>query len=487
MTAPILSVCTFLPVAAALLILVGGTSAERWARPLALATCLASFALSIWVTIAYALDGSTFAERARWFPQIGVEYYLAVDGLSVYMLLLATWIAVMAVWLTPQGIRRPRLYYVLLLVLATGTFGVFCALDLVLFYVFWETVFIPIYFLITIWGEDGAQRAATKFLVFMILGSLVMLLGVVGVYFAADPSTFDLVELARMSLDPAFQRLAFVAFFVGFAVKVPLFPFHIWLPDAYTAAPTPITGIMSASLAAMGAYGFWRVSMAVLPDAFRSYAWLIALLATFSVVYFDICATAQRDLKRMTAYASASHMGLVVLGATAANVLGVRGSVLQTFSHGIAMAALFFVVEDLLRLTGTRNVLQVTRLMAVAPLLAGALWLTMLGSFGMPGLATFPGELTIILGAFQSYPVLGLIAIAAMVITAGYIFWVLARVTLGDKSLPLPSIERDLRGRELASVGVFGFMLISFGVAPILVTGPIQSSVEALVSRVGLP
>jgi NADH-quinone oxidoreductase subunit M len=487
MSVPVLSVCIFLPLAAALLILIGGTSAERWGRPLALAACSASLAISVWVTIAYAADGTTFVERVSWFPQIGVEYYVGIDGLSVYMLLLATWVAVMALWLSPHDVPRPRLYYALVLILAAGTFGVFCALDLLLFYVFWETVFIPIYFLITIWGEEGASAAATKFLVFMIVGSLVMLLGVVGVYFAGDPRTFDLAALAEMTLDTSFQRLAFAAFFVGFAVKVPLFPFHVWLPDAYTAAPTPITAIMSASLAAMGAYGFWRVSMAVLPDAFRDYAWLVALLATFSVVYFDICATAQRDLKRMTAYASASHMGLVMLGATAANILGVRGSVMQTFNHGLAMAALFFVVEDLDELAGTRNVLHVSRLMAAAPLLAGAVWLTMLASFGMPGLATFPGELTIILGTFQRYPVFGLIAIAAMIITAGYIFWVLSKMTLGVKTRPLPAVEHDLSGRDLAASGVFGFLLIAFGVAPILISGPIQSSVEALVSRVGMP
>lgn len=484
MTVPILSICIFIPLAAALLLAVRGPAADTSARMVALVATATSFALSIWVTVAYAASGATFTEQMTWFPQAGIDYILGIDGLSVYMLLLATWITLMAVWLTPQQTERPRLYYGLMLVLATGMYGVFCALDLVLFYIFWETVFIPIYFLMAIWGAKGAQRAAMKFLIFMIVGSLVMLLGVIGVYFASTPHTFDLRVLSTETFELGFQRLAFAAFFIGFAVKVPIFPFHVWLPDAYTLAPTPLTALMSAALAAMGAYGFWRIPMSVLPDGFNTFSWLIAVLAVISIIYGDICATAQKDLKRMTAYASVAHMGLVMLGIAAANTFGIRGSILQTFAHGVAMAGLFFVIEYLLELAGSRNTAQIRHLLVRAPLLASAFWLTMLASFAMPGLATFPGELTILLGAFQHYPVAALIALAGAVITAGYIFWVLSRTTLG-RTETVEMLPADLAGKPLASVGIFGVLLVAIGIFPVLVTGPIQSSVQTLVTRIG--
>lgn len=444
-----------------------------------------SFTLSVWVAIAYATTGEQFSERIAWFPRIGVDYIVGIDGLSVFMLLLATSMTMLALWLSPKDIVRPRLYNGLLLVLSTGMYGVFCSLDLVLFYVFWETAFIPIYFLMSIWGEKGASKAALKFLVFMLAGSLVMLVAIVAVYLQSSPSTFDLAALSQSSFALPFQRAAFAAFFVAFAVKVPVFPFHVWLPDTYTLAPTPVTALMAACLAAMGAYGFWRIPMAVFPEGFQSFAWLIALLAVVSIVYGDLCATMQRDMKRMAAYASVAHMGFVMLGAAAANILGLRGSVLQTFAHGIAMAALFFVIDDVHRLTGSRRVDEVRRLMARAPLLAAAVWIAFLGSFGMPGLATFPGELTVIVGAFERYPVMGMVALAAMIITAGYIFWVLTKITLGVRVASDTPLTTDLAGRELASITILGAALIVFGLAPILVTGPIRSTVETLVARIG--
>ena len=481
---PILSICIFVPLVAALLLATRGPAADASARQIALAATSVSFALSLWVTVSYAMTGNTFSERAQWFPQANIDYLLGIDGLSVYMLLLATGITLVATWLTPAQIERQRLYYGLMLVLATGLYGVFCALDLVLFYVFWETVFIPIYFLMSIWGAEGAQRAALKFLIFMIVGSLLMLLGIVGVYFASTPNTFDLTVLSTETFERGFQQLAFAAFFIAFAVKVPIFPFHVWLPDAYTLAPTPVTALMSAALAAMGAYGFWRIPMAVLPEGFNTFSWIIAVLAVVSIVYGDLCALAQRDLKRMTAYASVAHMGFVMLGIAAANTLGIRGSVLQTFAHGLAMAGLFFVIESLTVLAGSRDTRHLRLLLVRAPLLASAFWVMMLASFAMPGLATFPGELTILIGAFQHYPVGALIALAGAVITAGYIFWVLSRVTLGrsEQSTPLPE---DLSGQRLAAAWIFGVALVVVGVLPVLITGPIQPSVDALVMRIG--
>jgi NADH-quinone oxidoreductase subunit M len=484
MSIPVLSLCIFIPLTAALLLAIRGPAADGVARPVALLATAVSFGISLGVTFSYASTGETFTEQAPWFPQAGINYVLGIDGLSVYMLLLATWITLVAVWLTPAHTERPRLYYGLMLVLATGMYGVFCAIDLVLFYIFWETVFIPIYFLMAIWGAEGAQKAALKFLIFMIVGSLVMLLGIVGVYFESTPHTFDLRVLSTESFGLGFQRLAFAAFFIGFAVKVPVFPFHVWLPDAYTLSPTPLTALMSAALAAMGAYGFWRIPVSVLPDGFNTFSWLIAVLAVISIVYGDLCATAQKDLKRMTAYASVAHMGFVMLGIAAANTLGLTGSVLQTFAHGIAMASLFFVVEYLVLIAGSRDTRQLRLLWAKTPLLASAFWLVMLGSFAMPGLATFPGELTIVLGTFQRYPIAALIALAGAIITAGYIFWVLSRVTLGNTGNVTPA-PKDLAGKRLVSVVIFAVLLIAIGIFPVLVTGPIQSSVEALVTRIG--
>lgn len=484
MRIPLLSLIVFLPIIGAVLLGVAGPRADRWARAIALGVLGACLAGSVYVAWAYSAFGTTFAERGSWVPSAGIYYILGVDGLSVFLLLLSAAMVLISVGLSAADLMRPRLYYGLWLVLATGLLGVFCALDLVLFYVFWEVVFVPIYFLIAIWGEEGAQRAAMKFLIWMLVGSLVMLLGIVAVYFAATPHTFDLVKLAQADFAVGFQRLAFAAFFVGFAIKIPIFPFHVWLPDAYTLAPAPLTAVMAACLAAMGIYGYWRVAMSVVPAGARAFGGLVAILAAVSVVYGDLCATVQRDLKRMTAYSSISHMGFVTFGAAAANVLGVRGSVLHTFNHGVAMAALFLVIEQLRVLGGSRDPRELSALMSRAPLLAAALWVASLGSYAMPGLATFPGELTILLGAFSEYPVLALLALAASIIMAGYIFWVLARVTLGTPAEGIADgLPADLGGTPLAVSGMLGISLLVLGVAPVLITGPAAQSVGRLVAR----
>ncbi len=483
---PLLSAIVLLPAVGGCLLLVAGARLDSAAKKVALCFSGASGALALGAAVLFRASGPAWQlqEEYTWIKDPAITYHVGLDGAGLMMVLLTVFLVTMCLWISPAETSRPRIYFALMLAMEAGLLGVFVSLDLVLFYIAWEIAFLPIFFVISMYGDEGSEKAAIRFLVYMLVGSFVMLLGIVLLYLRATPQTFDMVALQSATIPPAVQRMVFAAFFIGLAVKVPLFPFHVWLPDAYTLAPTPVTMVMSGSLAAMGAFAFWRVCLALLPEGTLAFANLVAVLAVITVIYGDLCATVQRDIKRMTAYSSMSHMGFIMFGAISLNSIGVKGSMLHTFNHGLFTAGFFLVIFYLQQLAGSRNANELSFLTVRTPILAGALWFSSLASFGMPGLSGFPGELYVLLGGYKRFPVLAVIALVGALIMAGYIFWVLARTTLNRPAdgVSVPKID-DMDVPRMAVYLPLAVPVLVLGLAPILVTRVLEMDVVRLLAR----
>lgn len=430
--------------------------------------------------------GFQFVERYEWIPGIGVSYHVGIDGQSVLLLGMTALLTFLGVLISRNVTHRTKTYFGLLMLLEMGLLGVFSSLDLILFYIFWETVFIPTYLLIGIWGGPKRETAALKFLIFMLLGSLVMLVGILIIYFRSglEPLSFDIAKLATNNMPLEIQRLAFAALFVGFAVKVPIFPFHTWLPDAYVEAPTVVTILMSGALAAMGTYGFLRLGLPILPKGAAAFGPVIAVLAVVNALYGDLVASAQRDLKRMAAYSSISHMGFATLGIMSFTTDGIRGASLHMFNHGIIMGMFFLGVGLISRHLGTRQIGEIRGMLAAIPVLGALFWFASLASFGMPGTSGFVGELWIFLGAYETRPILAVIALLGAIIMAGYIFWMLTRVSFGMP--PEGSKPLDIQLTERFALLVLALTILVLGFYPLLATARIDPSIPHIVSRIGL-
>ena len=345
-----------------------------------------------------------FVERAQWIPSIGAWYYLGVDGFAALLILLTTLMGVIAILSSWTAItERVKEYYIFLLLLQTGMIGAFVSLDFLLFFLFWEVMLVPMYFLIGIWGSDRRLYSAIKFFLYTLVGSVVMLLGILALYFSyTDPQTgqhtFDIVQFQQHGFDTNLQWWVFLAFFLGFSIKVPMFPFHTWLPDAHTDAPTAGSVILAAVLLKMGTYGFIRFSLPILPDATRAFVPMIAALSIIGIVYGALVAMAQRDWKRLVAYSSVSHMALVMLGMFALNPVGIKGSIIQQINHGISTGALFLIVGIVYERRHTRMISEYGGLSKVMPVYAAIFCVMMLSSIGLPALNGFIGEFLILQG-----------------------------------------------------------------------------------------
>jgi NADH-quinone oxidoreductase subunit M len=449
-----------------------------------------------------------------WFGRIRIEYFLGVDGLSMPMVLLTALISCVATissWTIDRGLKG---YFALLLLLNTGMMGVFVALDFFLFYVFWEVMLLPMYFLIGVWGGPRREYAAIKFFLYTLFGSVLMLLAMIGLYFSTavylDSSgavlstmeamrqgttglerihTFNMIHM----MDPAnfvpgsllagvnttWRYLAYIALFVGFAIKVPLFPFHTWLPDAHVEAPTPISVILAGVLLKMGTYGMLRVSFPIFPDAMKNFAWELALLGVISMVYGALVAMAQTDFKKLIAYSSVSHMGVVVLGMASMNTQGMVGAVFQMFNHGTITAMLFLIVGVIYDRAHTRGLDEFGGLMDKMPRYAGVMTVAFFAALGLPGLSGFISEAFSLIGAFQTFQVLTMIAVVTIVLTAGYMLWVLQRVFLGT----LPDKWKDLtdmNGRETLMLASLAAVVIFLGIYPSPMLDLMNSSLNHL-------
>ena len=467
----IASIVTYLPAAAAAALLVFPKRSERAIKVFALLASLVTFLLSL--DLLYRFDsnngGMQFVESATWFEAQGyrVSHHLGIDGISLFLILLTTLLTPLAILSSWRSVERGiKGYMMCLLVLETGIVGVFCALDLVLFYVFWEVMLIPMYFLIGVWGAERRIYAAVKFILYTIAGSLLMLVAILYLFLANGGSSFDLLEISRNLASGALRLTAreefwlFMAFLIAFAIKVPLFPFHTWLPDAHVEAPTAGSVILAGVLLKMGTYGLLRFCLPLFPSAALSVAPLLSLLALIGIIYGALVAMVQPDLKKLVAYSSVSHMGLVVLGIFAFTGEALEGATLQMLNHGLSTGALFLLVGMIYERRHTRLISEFGGLAHVAPVLAACFLVVTLSSIGLPGLNGFVGEILVLAGTFLNSRVRAAVAASGMILGAVYMLWMYQRVFLGKLTNPANVAMKDLGAREkLILIPVLGLML----------------------------
>jgi NADH-quinone oxidoreductase subunit M len=492
------SLAVFLPAVGAVAVALTPASAERLAKTLAMFFSGAALAVGIDVLLNFhAGTGLQFAVDLRWIPAIGARYHVGVDGISLPLLeltlLLSFLCAVYSSKIIPSPGRAPG-FLALMLLLETGMAGTFIAFDLVLFFVFWEMVLVPMYFMIGIWGSGNRQYAAVKFFLYTFLGSVFMLLGFIAMYFAATPHTFDILQLQKdAALAPfshTMQMLAFAAVFLGFAVKVPMWPFHTWLPDAHTEAPTVGSVLLAGVLLKMGAYGFIRIAFPILPDAAHTWAPWIAILAVIAIVYASLACLAQRDLKRLIAFSSVGHMGFVMLGIATLTSVGINAAIFGMVAHGLITGMLFFEIGSIYDRYHTRQIADLGGGMLLkVPYLGFVFAFTAIASMGLPGLAGFWGEVLSLFSAYQPaglnlglYRTLMVFGGIGTVLTAGYILWTIQRVAMG-------SLSEERRMESILDVSTTEWVawapllagILVLGLVPKLITGATNDAVTALV------
>jgi NADH-quinone oxidoreductase subunit M len=430
--------------------------------------------LPLWFWFDRSAEGFQFVEKATWIPSIGVQYYFGADGISALLILLTTLLGAISILSSWTAItERVRQYYVFMLLLQTGMLGVFCALDMFLFYVFWEVMLVPMYFLIGIWGGARRLYAAIKFFLYTLVGSVVMLLGILALYFHsktlpafAATGTFDVTEWYSMGFPADLQYWVFLAFFLGFAIKVPMFPFHTWLPDAHVEAPTAGSVILAGVLLKMGTYGFVRFSLPLLPDATRNAVPWMVTLSIIGIVYAALVTLVQKDMKKLIAYSSVSHLGFCMLGMFALNPLGLEGSVLQMINHGLSTGGLFLIVGLIYERRHTREIAQLGGLAHVMPLYATFTMIIFLASMGLPLLNGFIGEFMILQGAYAANRVWAYWAVTGVILGAAYLLWLYQRVFWGKVTHEENQHLVDLNGRELATLVPLVALCFWIGIYP---------------------
>ncbi len=482
---PILSVLVFLPLAGALLILLLPKKNEDAMKWIAVTATAAVFALSGLLLSKFDCQSvqMQFVENMAWIPSIHAWYSLGVDGLSIALVFLTALLGLIACAASFGIATRIKEYFVLYLLLMTGMMGTFVALDLFLFYIFWELVLIPMYFLIGIWGGPRREYAAIKFFLYTFAGSVLMLVAILVMYFTVQPHTFNMLELAQIA--PGFalhlQIILFLAFYAAFAVKVPIFPFHTWLPDAHVEAPTPISVLLAGVLLKMGGYGFFRICFPFFKEAVHYFAWPLAVLGVINIVYGACVAMAQTDFKKMIAYSSVSHMGFVILGLASLNVTGLNGALLAMFNHGVITGGMFLLVGVLYDRAHTRQLDKFGGLSAHLPIYAFFLTVCTLASLGLPGLSGFVGEFLSLAGGFAAFPALTIISTAGLIITAGYFLFMIQRLLLGPLNLSCARYP-DMNAREIFTLIPLIVLIAIVGFFPNIVLQFQNTAVQALVS-----
>ncbi len=463
----LLSWIVFLPLLGAVALLFLPKSKNEWIKWVAVGVTGLDFLLGLFLLLGFNSShaGAQFLENFSWIPQLNVRYLLGVDGINLPMVFLTLLLSFLAC-VGSFGIKeREKEYYFLYLLLTTGMLGTFLALDLFLFYIFWELVLVPMYFLIGIWGGPRKEYAAIKFFLYTLAGSLFMLLGILALYFYANPHTFNMLELAQVAYPSLFQQLVFLAFFLGFAIKVPIFPFHTWLPDAHVEAPTPISVLLAGVLLKMGTYGFLRISYPILPEGARWFAPAMGTLAVIGIIYGGFVALAQQDFKKMVAYSSVSHMGFVLLGLAAFTTDGFNGALLQMFNHGTITGGLFLLVGVLYDRAHTRDLNSFGGLGAKVPIYAGILTYFSLASLGLPGLSGFVSEFLCLLGIFITNRLFAGLACVGIILAATYLLYMIQRVLLGPLN-PQWSGLAEINAREIFTLVPLMILILWVGIYP---------------------
>ncbi len=486
MSAHILSWITFTPLIGAFVVLTVPKSYQAYIKWIALLTTavVCVFCLKAMAMFVPSQPALQLVEKAVWIPQFNVRYFLGLDGVSLPMVLLTALISLLAC-LGSFGIRtREKEYYFLYLLLETGMLGTFLALDLFLFYVFWEVVLVPMYFLIGIWGGPRKEYAAIKFFLYTLAGSLFMLLGILALYFHSAPHTFDWLALTHAKFSPDLQKIVFLALFFGFAIKVPAFPFHTWLPDAHVEAPTPISVILAGVLLKMGTYGFFRFSYPLLPEATRWFQPAMAIIAIVGIVYGGFVAFAQKDFKKMVAYSSVSHMGFVLLGLAALNINGFNGAMLQMFSHGIITGGLFLLVGVIYDRAHTRDMDAFGGLGAQVPLYAGILTFFSLASLGLPGLSGFVSEFLVLMGTYTYAKCFMALSLIGIILAAAYLLTMIRKVLLGPPN-PRWNDLCEINLRELATLVPLMVLILAIGIYPKMILDYMMPTLKSILVLLG--
>jgi len=485
MSIPILTVITFLPLAGALLLIFLPKDNKRLLYGIALGLSLVTFFVSLVLYFGFDAQaaGPQFVEKSGWLG-FGIQYHLGVDGISLFLVLLTTFlmpIAFLSSWSYIQA--RIKEYLIFMLLLETGIIGVFLSLNIFLFYVFWEAALIPMYFLIGIWGGKRRVYATMKFVLFTMFGSLLMLVAIFVLYQAFYKMTgtysLNLFDYYGLPLDPGLQTWLFLAFALAFAIKVPMFPFHTWLPDAHVEAPTAGSVILAAVLLKMGAYGFLRFAIPMFPDAVARFLPALSILALIGIIYGGLMALIQKDIKSLVAYSSVSHMGLIMLALFSLNVEGVTGAVFQMLNHGLSTGMLFLIVGILYERAHTRLIKDFGGLSRQMPVFSAFFLVALLSSAGLPGLNGFVGEITCFFGIFAANKTLAILSVSTVILAAAYLLWMYERVMHGPVTNDKILSYKDANRREIAYLVPIVLLMFWMGLYP----RPILSKIEPAVSR----
>jgi NADH-quinone oxidoreductase subunit M len=489
----LLSIVVFFPLAGLLVLLLLPSRNKDLIRIWANVASFAGFLVSLPLVSRFRLEtaGFQYEESFDWIPTLGVHYHIGIDGISLLLVMLTTLMGFLAVLCSWSAIQdRVKEYYAMFLLLQVGMLGVFVSLDFFLFYIFWELVLVPMYFIIGVWGGPRKLYAAIKFFLYTLAGSVLMLLGILTLYFQHYSQfhfySFEIADLMRVDMPLATQQIVFWAFFVGFAIKVPMFPFHTWLPDAHVEAPTAGSVILAAVLLKMGTYGFLRFSLPLLPKASvdQTIVQVLAVLSIVGIIYGALVSLMQKDWKKLIAYSSVSHLGFCTLGIFSLNPNGIAGSVIQQVNHGISTGMLFLVIGVIYERRHTREISEYGGIAHVMPKFAVIFAIAMLSSAGLPLLNGFIGEFTILQGAFEANRMWAAFAVTGVILGAAYLLWLYQRTMLGQvtngKNLTIP----DMNFREIAVFVPLIAWAVWIGVYPKPYFDILRKPVEQIVERV---
>lgn len=489
-----LTLLVLLPLVGGLLVLLlgkGSESRDRLVKQVALGISLVTFVASVWLWMGFdpASADFQFVERYTWLPDFGISYHVGLDGITLWLVLLTTFLTPISLLCSWESVnQRVREFSFFMLLLEAAMIGVFISLDLFLFYLFWDAMLIPMYFLIGIWGYEQRIYAAVKFMLYTMAGSVLMLLAIIWVAYYHQQVTgvisFDLLDLYALEIPASLQTWLFLAFTLAFIIKVPVFPFHTWLPDAHVQAPTAGSVILAGVMLKMGTYGLLRFSFPMFPEAAVYFAPYLAILAVIGIIYGALVAMVQPDMKKLVAYSSVSHLGFVVLGICAMNVNGVQGAVFQMLAHGVSTGGLFLIVGMLSDRRHTKLISEYGGIKAVMPKLVGMFLLITLASIALPGMNGFVGEFLIFVGSFKWNPWITSVAVSGVILSAVYMLWMFQRVNYGPLTNPKNKGLRDLSAREWAVIAPIVAMCIWMGVTPGVFLKPMEPAVRRVVELV---
>jgi len=482
---PILSLITFFPLAGAIFLIFIHRDRKNLLRSLAFGVTLINFIFSLILYFHFNPQASEIqlVEKGAWIGY-GLKYHIGIDGLSLFLVLLTTFlmpIAILSSWSSIQN--KVKEYFIFMLILETGIIGVFVSFNLFLFYVFWEAMLIPMYFLIGTWGGRRRIYATLKFVLFTMFGSLLMLVAIFVLYSLSNNS-FNLFDLYKLSIPPNIQIWLFLAFAISFAIKVPLFPFHTWLPDAHVEAPTAVSVILAAVLLKMGAYGFLRFALPLFPDAVKRFLPLLFVLCLISIIYGGLMALIQKDIKSLVAYSSVSHMGLIMLAIFSLNTEAVEGAIYQMLSHGLSTGALFLIVGILYERAHTRLIKDFGGVSSQMPVFSAFFLICMLSSVGLPGLTGFIGEILCIFGIFKTNKLLAILGISTVVLAAAYLLWAFQRIMQGPIKNEKILSFKDVNKREIAYLVPIIIMMFWMGIYPTPFLKRMDNYVNELLNKV---